>query len=81
MCGVTPGTLAVQCCRHGVSLPKGGSRPRHTRSTVPLSESVMKSLHKAARAMGRDMARLANDLLEKIVNDNLYKAVRDEEAA
>jgi hypothetical protein len=81
MCGVTPGTLAVQCCRHGVSLRKGGSRPRRIRSTMPLSDSVFKSLHKAARAMGRDTAQLANDLLEKIVNDNLYKAVLDEEAA
>ena len=42
---------------------------------------MLKSLSEAARAMGRDTARLANDLLEKIVNDNLYKAVLDEEAA
>ena len=81
MCGVTPGTLAVQCCRRSISLRKGGPRPRRIRSTMPLSDSVFKSLHKAARAMGRDTAQLANDLLEKIVNDNLYKAVLDEEAA
>ena len=81
MYGVKLGTLKVVCSKRGISLRKGGPRPRRTRSTLPLSDGVLKSLSEAARAMGRDTARLANDLLEKIVNDNLYKAVLDEEAA
>jgi hypothetical protein len=82
MYGVTPGTLAVQCCRRGISLRKGGPWPKRTKLglQLPLSDSVLKSLREAARAMGKDTARLASDLLEKIVSDNLYKAVLDEEA-
>ncbi len=38
-------------------------------------------LREAAQAMGRPIARLASDLLEKIASDDLYKAVLDEEAA
>ena len=91
--GVTPGTLMVRCSQRGISLRRGGTvpkrtkLPKHTNLTLPdeplpLSDGVLKSLSEAARAMGRDStARLVSDLLEKIVNDGLYKAVLDEEAA
>ena len=93
MYGVTPGTLAVLCSRRGISLRKGGARPRRTKlpkranltlpdEPLPLSDGVLKSLSKAARAMGKDStARLVSDLLERIVSDGFYKAVLDEEAA
>ena len=93
MYGVTPGSLAVLCSQRGISLRKGGSLPKRTRlpqhtnltlpdEPLPLSDGVLKSLSEAARAMGKDStARLVSDLLEKIVNDGLYKAVLDEEAA
>jgi hypothetical protein len=84
MYGVTLGTLVVQCCRRGISLRKGGALPKHTNlrlPPLPLSESVLKSLCEAARAMGKSTAQLASDLLEKIASDGLYEAVLDEEAA
>jgi hypothetical protein len=49
---------------------------------LPLSDDVLKSLREATRAMGkRSTARLVSDLLERIVSDDLYKAVLDEEMA
>jgi len=49
---------------------------------LPLSDDVLKSLRETARSMGRgSTARLVSDLLEKIVRDDLYNAVLDEEAA
>jgi len=86
--GVTSGTLVVRCSQRGISLRRGGTlpertnRPERTNLTLPLSDSVLRSLREAARAMGKDStARLASDLLEKIASDGLYKAVLDEEAA
>jgi len=91
--GVTPGTLVVRCSQRGISLRRGGTLlersklPRRTNLTLPdeplpLSDGVLKSLSEAARAMGKDStAQLVSDLLEKIVNDGLYKAVLDEGAA
>jgi hypothetical protein len=91
--GVTPGTLVVRCSQRGISLRRGGSLPKRTKppkrtnltlpdEPLPLSDGVLKSLSEAARAMGKDStARLVSDLLEKIANDGLYKAVLDEEAA
>ena len=87
MYGVTLGTLVVLCSQRGVSLRKGGPRPKRPNLTLPdeplpLSVGVLKSLREAARVMGRDSAaRLASDLLEKIATDGLYEAVLDEEAA
>jgi hypothetical protein len=91
--GVTSGTLVVRCSQRGISLRRGGTLPKRTKlpkrtnltlpdEPLPLSDGVLKSLSEAARAMGKDStARLVSDLLEKIVNDGLYKAVLDEEAA
>jgi hypothetical protein len=65
-------------------LRKGGSLPKRTNLTLPdeplpLSDGVLKSLREATRAMGKgSTARLVSDLLEKIANDSLYKAVLDE---
>src|SRR6476660_3593970 len=80
MYGVTPGSLAVLCSQRGISLRKGGPLPKRTNLTLPdeplpLSDGVLKSLRKAAQAMGKDStARLIRDLLEKIASHNLYEA-------
>jgi hypothetical protein len=85
--GVKLGSLKVLCSRHGISLRKGGPLPKRTNLTLrdeplPLSDDVLKSLRAATRAMGKDStARLVSDLLERIVSDDLYKAVLDEEMA
>ena len=87
MYGVKLGTLKVFCSQRSISLRKGGPRPKRSHLTLPderlpLSKDVLKSLRKAAHSMGKgSTGRLASDLLEKIVIDNLYKAVLDEEAA
>ena len=58
--GVTSGTLAVRCSQRGISLRGGGTlpkrtnRPERTNLTLPLSDSVLRSLREAARAMGKD---------------------------
>ena len=65
------------CSRRGISLRKGGPR----KLVLPLSDDVLKSLREAARSLGKGSTeRLVSDLLEKIVSDDLYKAVLDEEA-
>ena len=77
----------VLCSQRGISLRKGGPRPKRTNLTLPdeplpLNDGVLMSLRKATRAMGKDStARLISDLLEKIASDGLYNAVLDEEAA
>jgi hypothetical protein len=93
MYGVTLGTLVVLCSKRGISLRKGGPKPKRTKLSkrtnltlrdepLPLSDGVLKSLRETTRAMGKDStARLVSDLLEKIASDGLYKAVLDEEAA
>jgi len=87
MCGVKLGTLKVFCSQRGISLRKGGPLPPRTKlvlpdEPLPLSDSVLKSLREAARSMGKgSTAQLASDLLERIVSDDLYKAVLDEETA
>jgi hypothetical protein len=61
--------------------------PKRTNLTLPdeplpLSDDVLKSPREATRAMGkRSTARLVSDLLERIVSDDLYKAVLDEKMA
>jgi hypothetical protein len=85
MYGVTLGTLAVFCSQRGISLRRKG-RPRKRKlvlsgEPLPLSNDVLKSLREAARSLGKGSTeRLVSDLLEKIVSDDLYKAVLDEEA-
>jgi hypothetical protein len=84
MYGVKLSTLKVFCSQRGISLRKGGPFPPRTKLVLPLplGNAVLKSLREAARSMGRgSTARLASDLLEKIVSDDLYKAVLDEEVA
>ncbi len=87
MYGVKLGSLKVFCSQRGISLRKGGPLPKRTNLTLPdeplpLSDDVLKSLRKTTLAMGkRSTARLVSDLLERIVSDDLYKAVLDEEMA
>ena len=77
MWGVKLSTLKVLCSQSGISLRKGGPR----KLVLPLSDEILKSLRKAARSLGKGSTeRLVSDLLEKIVSDDLYKAVLDEEA-
>jgi hypothetical protein len=83
----TPGrSFASQIMTHGDDPWVGIKLPKRTNLTLldellPLSDGVLKSLSAAAQAMGKDStARLVSDLLEKIVSDDLYKAVLDEDA-
>ena len=77
MFGVKLSTLVVICSRRGISLRKNGPR----QLLLSLSDDVARSLRKAARSLGKDSTeRLVSDLLEKIVSDDLYMAVLDEEA-
>ena len=80
MFGVKLSTLKVFCSRRGISLRKGGPG-RAAKLVLPLSDDVLKSLRDAARSLGKGSTEwLVSDLLEKIVSDDLYKAVLDEEA-
>lgn len=86
LCGVTVDTLQVQCSRRGISLRKGGKlKMRQTLAlpdaVLPLSEAALIALRNKARALGKDAAKLATELLEIIANDDLYRAVLDLEAA
>ena len=80
--GVTPASLQVQCSRRVISLRQGGRRtPRRDLSLadakLDLNQHVMIALREKARSMGVDEVRLASDLLETIVTDDLYGAVLD----
>jgi len=77
MFGVKLSTLAVLCSRRGISLRKGGPR----KLVVPLSDDILKSLRDAARRLGKGSTEwLVSELLGKIVSDDLYRAVLDEDA-
>ena len=77
MFGVKLSTLVVLCSRRGISLRKNGPH----KLVLPLSDDVLKSLRDAARRLGKGSpAWLASELLRKIVSDDLYMAVLDEEA-
>jgi hypothetical protein len=76
MFGVKLNSLAVLCSRRGISLRKGARRTL----VLPLSDDVLKSLRDTARSLGKGSAEwLASELLGKIVKDDLYTAVLDEE--
>jgi hypothetical protein len=84
--GVKTSTLQVQCSRRNVSLRKGGPYlPRRAlvlpEGKIGLTARAAEALREVARAMGTDEVRLATDLLETIIKDNLYNAVLDLEAA
>ena len=51
MYGVTHGSLAVLCCRRGISLRKGGSLPKRTKSPKRTK------MNAARRAVTRDERR------------------------
>jgi hypothetical protein len=80
--GVKPNTLVVQCSRRGISLSRRGPKGRKRTLTLPeapldLADATMVALREKARTMGTDAVRLARDLLETIVADDLYTAVLD----
>ena len=82
--GVTVNTLAVQCSRRGITLRKGGSTLGHRsllEAPLDLSNTVIVALRKKAMSMGTSEVRLARDLLETIIADDLYSAVLDLEVA
>ena len=70
-----------------ISYPLGpGSLGRKRTLTLPeapldLSDATMTALRKKARSMGTCEVRLARDLMETIVADDLYSAVLDLEVA
>jgi hypothetical protein len=76
---VTPATLQVLCCKRGISLRRGGRRIKLALPGIPLSlsDKALLALRSAARARGKDEARLASELLETIATDDLYTAVLD----
>lgn len=80
---ITVGSLTVLCSRRGLSLRKGGRHnpPGTVTMPLPINIATMMSLRQAAVSRGGDTKRLVLDLLERIVSDNLYDAVLDEEAA
>jgi len=84
--GVTPSTLQVQCSRRGITLRRGGKLLRRRTLTLPeapldLSDAIMAALRAKALALGTNEARLVRDLVETIVEDDLYSAVLDLEVA
>jgi hypothetical protein len=81
--GCTTGTLAVKCSKAKISLRKGGPRqPRPQQppidTTLKVSRDLVDRLRERAAAMGRSGAKLASELLEAIVRDDLFDAVLDE---
>lgn len=84
--GCTPSTLQVRCCQRGISLRRGGRLApivnySLTSEVVPINENVLKILRQVARDMNKLPEQLVGDLIEKIVHDNLFSAVLDEEVA
>lgn len=84
--GVKASTLIVQCSRRGISLSRKGPKGRRRTLTLPeapldLSDAIMVALRVKARSMGVDAVRLARDILEIVVADDLYTAVLDLEPA
>lgn len=87
--GTTRGSLAVQCSKRKISLcgPNGKrTRPKVVprsamEKPLELSEPTLELFKEKARAMKRHPAALARDLIEIIVQDDLYAAILDEQAA
>jgi hypothetical protein len=86
--GVKKSSLTVQCSRARVSLrvPKEHAPPRKVRHgslehPLRLQDSTVLLLKEKARQMHIHPATLAANLIETIVEDDLYKAVLDVETA
>jgi hypothetical protein len=92
--GCTLGTLKVRCSKHGISLSRRPARttpppvPRPPPKAVPqtalqlqISRLSMLRLQKHANDKGLVATRLAAELLEMIITDDLYVAVLDHEPA
>lgn len=83
--GTTRNSLGAMACKHGISLRRGGRRqpkpsPYAASMTLVMDMKLFVSLERVAAATGRNNpATLARDLLDRIANDGLYRAVLDEE--
>jgi hypothetical protein len=77
--GTTTASLQVRCSQRKISLRKSGPRPpKRVEMPLTLSNRTVTILQKRAKARGCSEAKLAIDLLEMIVNDDLLDAVLDE---
>jgi len=80
--GCKLGTLRVRCSQYGISLRRNsGVGPSEGASSfrlsIRLSQATVQRLHKQARKAQTSGAKLAAELLEAIVRDELYGAVLD----
>jgi hypothetical protein len=80
--GCSLGTLRVKCSQYGISLRRQPSGARtetspHFRLSIPLSHGTALRLQKHAKRERTSSAKLAAELLETIVRDDLYGAVLD----
>ena len=73
-------TLKVRCSQARISLRPPGSRhgrPNSDQRTIKLDNTAFLLLQQRAAASGKTAATLAQELIERIVRDNLYDAVLD----
>ena len=75
--GCKESTLQVQCCIAGISLRGPKRMELRVGNPLTLSHEALVSLRARAASIGCSETRLASDLLEVIVRDNLYDAVLD----
>ena len=73
--GCTVGTLRVKCSQFKISLRRKMFAGQH----YAIAKSIFDQFSKRAEMMGIPPSKLAADLLEAIVRDNLYNAVLDKE--
>jgi len=70
-------TLQVRCSMAGISLRRRNRLKLRVGIALTLSRQAMAGLSARAAANGCSEVRLASDLLEAIVRDDLYDAVLD----
>jgi hypothetical protein len=80
--GCKLGTLRVRCSQYGISLRRnsaaGASEGSSSfRLSIRLSQATVQRLQKQARKAQTSGAKLAAELIEAIVRDELYGAVLD----
>jgi hypothetical protein len=76
--GCTLGSLRVKCSQHGISL-RGGQTgiPKLARLNMQLSHEIALRLREQAKRAGVTDKEYAVQLIQAIVQDNLYDAVMD----
>jgi metal-dependent amidase/aminoacylase/carboxypeptidase family protein len=78
--GCTLGTLRVKCSQHQITLRRNqdaAAEPRNGILRIRLSEHLAVRLHSRSRQMRVSHSKFAAQLIEAIVQDNLYDAVID----